>query len=171
MKKELIFIDNEREVEAIENKHIAQRRLAFHGGLSIDALNTMQSIYNFHAVQNKVEEQMFDINNAVVTYSMFTENHFGSYDQLCDFMVIAGLQELKGKILINTSTYLRDALERAIEHYNQSVYIIRCIETNYIIHYDSDIEQFKRLRFDMNVDGFLINEDIDLSTLLGLTKI
>lgn len=77
-----------------------------------------------------------------------------------------GLTELKGKIFIDTATYLRDTLERAIEHYPQSVYIMRCIENNYIIHYDEDIETFKRLRVDINSADFLQNEDIDLVTLL-----
>lgn len=73
---------------------------------------------------------------------------------------------LKGKVFIDTATYLANTLERAIEHYNQSVYIIRCIENNFIIHYDEDIEQFKRLRFDINSDTFLRNEDIDLQSII-----
>lgn len=164
--KKLIFIDNDLPDKAKQNLDTAYRTLKYQGEINIKR-EDLTLVANFHRVQSQLEDQMFDTNNVIITWSMFTDNHFGSYDQLCAFMVMAGLIELKDKIFIDTATYLRDTLERAIEHYNQAVYIIRCIENNYIIHYNEDDRKFYRLRFDVNSDDFLKNEDVNLSELLA----
>jgi hypothetical protein len=168
--KKLIFIDNDHQEKAQQNKMNAYHKLKYTGNLEIK-IDDILLVCDFHKKESKFEDELFNINNVIITWSMFTENHFGSYDKLCNFLVMAGLQEIKGKIFIDTATYLADTLERAIEHYNQSVYIIRCIENNFIIHYDEDIEQFKRLRFDMNADSFLRNEDVDITALINQLNI
>lgn len=164
--KTLIFIDNDLEEKAKDNLAMACRTINYNSNYEIKR-DEVKLISEFHKVEKQLEDKMFDTENVIITWSMFTENHFGSYDQICDFMVMAGLSEVKNKIYINTSTYLKETLTRAIEHYNQSVYIIRCIENNFIIHYDEDEEKFFRLRFNMHNDDFLTSEGIDLNELLS----
>lgn len=164
--KTLIFIDNDLPEKANENLGHAYRSLKYNGGMKIQS-SDITLISEFHKAKSKLEDKMFDISNVIITWSMFTENHFDSYGQLCDFMVIAGMQELKDKVYIDTAKYLADTLERAIEHYNQSVYIIRCIENNYIIHYNEDDGKFYRLRFDINSNSFLKNEIVNISELIA----
>lgn len=165
--KKLIFIDNDLNDKAKINLDTACRQLRYNGNLEIER-NQLELVSEFHKVSSNMEDVLFSTDNALITWSMFTDNHFGSYDQLCDFMVMAGLSGVKGKIFIDTASYLKDTLERAIEHYNQSVYIIRCIENNFIIHYDEDEEKFFRLRFGLPgaTDDFLFNENVDLNELL-----
>lgn len=164
--KTIIFIDNDLEEKAKDNLATACRMIKYNGRFNIRRDN-VKLIHEFHKVQNQFEDKLFDPSNIIVSWSMFTDNHFGSYSQLCDFMVMAGLMQLEGKIYINTSSYLKETLTRAIEHYNQSVYIIRCIESNLIIHYDEDEEKFFRLRVNIHNDDFLSNEGIDLNQLLS----
>jgi len=164
--KQLIFIDNDLPEKADVNLTTAYHMLKYYGGLELKS-EQIELVAEFHTIGSKMEDKLFDINNAIITWSMFTDNHFGSYDQLCEFMVFAGLSDVKGKIFIDTATYLKETLSRAIEHYTQSVYIIKCIENNFIIHYDEDKEKFFRLRFNMQVDDFLDNEEIDLIQLLS----
>lgn len=164
--KQLIFIDNDLEEKAGNNLATACRTIRFNSNYAIKR-EDVKLIPEFHKIEKQFEDKMFDVENVIITWSMFTDNHFSSYGQICDFMVMAGLSEVKNKIYINTSTYLKEALTRAIEHYNESVYIIRCIENNYIIHYDEDEEKFFRLRFNLHNDDFLNNEGIDLNQLLN----
>jgi len=144
----------------------ARRQLNYNGGLDLNR-DQIKLVSEFHKISSAIEDKLFDTDNVIITWSMFTENHFGSYDQICDFMVMAGLSGVNNKIYINTSTYLKETLTRALEHYHQAVYIIRCIENNFIVHYDEDEETFFRLRFDVQNDKFLINESVDLNILLS----
>lgn len=163
--KRLIFIDNEFQDKASDNLDFAYRNLKHIGAVDLKR-DEITLVSEFHHKESEFEDSLFDTDNVIITWSMFTDNHYGSYDQVCGFMVHAGLAEIKGKIYINTSSYLRETMERAIEHYNQSVYILRCIENNYIIHYDEHETKFVRLRVDLNSSDFLKGEDINLSELL-----
>lgn len=162
--KKLIFIDNEQGERASENMRIAQRRLAIQGKCDRDIVNGIELLPDFHKVDG---QSLVDSDAIIITCSMFTENHFGSYDQLNNLLVYTGLAELKGKVFIDTATYLKATLERIIENEAQSVYVIRAIENNLIIHYDEDESKFFRLRFNVNIDGFLFNEDMDLNQLFN----
>lgn len=163
--KTLIFIDNDLPKKADENRGHAYHMLKGYGNLKIKVTD-LKLIPEFHKKESELQDQMLDNSNVVVTWSMFTENHFGSYDQLCDLMVMGGLTEMKDKIYINTSTYLKYALGRGMEHYNQGIYIAKCIQNNFIIHYDEKESAFFRLKIDLNSDDFTTNETIDLNLLL-----
>ncbi len=163
--KKIIFIDNDSGDKAKSNMSGALRSLKYNGGCDIDR-SKVTLIHEFHKVEKELEDKMLDTDNVIITWSMFTENHHSSYDQLCDMMVRAGLMEVKGKVFIDTATYLKDALTRAIEHYPQAVYIARCIENNFIIHYDEDEQKYYRLRFNVHNDDFLSNEGVDLTKLI-----
>jgi len=77
------------------------------------------------------------------------------------------LYNIKGKTYIDTANGLKKALIRIIEGDTRDVhYFIRGIERNNIIGFDSNISKFFRYRFNGVDDDFIINEEVNLLSLL-----
>jgi len=173
--KQLIFVDNESGENTAEEMRSAQRYLSLHD-LDDSYLESMQSVENFSDLDRDIQlETIFNPNNAILSFSMFTANHYGSLYQLRDLLEAAGRYEVKGLIYISTSSKLQTALNDIFEmnKYNPTL-VMFAIENNYIIEksdYDGKHNgDLVRLRVNFagtEIGKFIIEERIDLPNLLA----
>lgn len=113
--KKLIFIDNDGLNRAEEDSHTIQRRLDY-AGLSNTYVNKLEIISDFRFLdEDKAYKLLFDPNNCIITYSMYTASHYNSFGQIIHFLNNAGSSELKDHVYIDGSGELPKALENFLK--------------------------------------------------------
>jgi|GEM_PF-3136465 len=144
----VVFIDNDHKERAKEDCRHATQALYF--GLEDEPDVTPEIISDFrHLDREEKGKLIYDPEIIILTYSMYTWNHYNSLGQLYYFLVSCAKNEIKGKLYINTSSYTVRAIEdilRSDKYENQ--YAVLCtLATNYIITtIDSDTDMgFYRL--------------------------
>lgn len=150
MKKQLVFIDNDHKERAEEDAVRAKQVLKHCSDIPAEYLNEMKVIHDFHFMERKEKyDILFDENNVIVTWSMYTRTHFNSLGKLEYFLERAASNEITGMIYLDTSMNLEKDLDPKKSKYG--VAILSAIETNYIISfdYDDNICQSHRLRVDL----------------------
>jgi len=173
MKKQLIFIDNDREDLTKEDLDYVQYALEYFN-LHDDVIKTenIKLISNFRGLERReAAEMLFDTNNVICTYSMYTGTHYNSLGQMQRFLAAAGRSDIKGCFNIDCSGNICEALTRIIRDNKNAFYILKAIENNYILttHREPGEKTIgKRLRVDLESDAYspFRFEDIDLPKLL-----
>lgn len=171
MKREMIFIDNEDQERAREQFDMGRRRLNIVGGVDVEIINDIKLIPGFYYLKNgEKEDLLFGADKIIFTHSMFTENHLGSYYQLAEYLSWAGITQKKDMVYCDTASYLKHTLERICDSttIGQVGQIIRAIELNMIIGYDSEDSKFYRFRYSPNEDNLIAKEVINLTELLTI---
>jgi len=167
--KRLIFIDNDRLEHSKDALDYIKDNLEYHASVPVDVLNTIETVADFHFVDKDEQyKMMYDENNIILTWSMFTSTHYNSLGKLNRFLMTAGMSDVKGHVYIDCASNLEKALTRIIENPDRYAhYFIRGLETNYIIGMNSKDTKFYRMRFDATIDSFIRREDIDINSLLS----
>lgn len=132
--KKLVFIDNDRSDEKNDSTKQAQR-FARNNGMPYEAVDSMEAIYDFTTVdRDKQFDIMYSPENVIITWSMYTASHYGSLQQLKRFLVTAGSSDVTGKVYIDGSGEIVEALERLFREDEKGIYaMMNAIETNHII--------------------------------------
>lgn len=135
--KQLIFIDNDLEKKAEKERRHVQRTLDMWTNLEGEYLSTMGLKHSVPFMEDgELGKILFNPDNAIVTYSMFTPTHYGSLFQLYDFLETAGKLGLKDHVYIDTATYLGRALEGIhYDNYNFKL-ICKAINDNIILGFN-----------------------------------
>lgn len=166
--KKLIFIDNDLEKNALDDIDYAKDRLVYDGNLPTDYINSIQLISEFGTLpKEKVYELLFNPENCICTFSMYTYNHYGSANQLFTLLNSAGRNEIKNITYIDTSGRIEKALTDMFRNdKGASFNMMNAIETNNIITINNG--KFYCLRIELK--GIHENpfryETIDLNELL-----
>lgn len=151
MMKKLVFIDNDGQDRAEEDSRTIQRRLSCQTGLTDKFIDSMKVVADFRFMnRDKQFELLFNPENAIVTFSMYTATHYNSLGQIILFLNGAANSGLKDHVYIDGSGELPEALERALRNTNVAYGVMQAIENNYIIICDYDHpDDFYRLRIDL----------------------
>lgn len=171
MKRKLIFIDNDFEESTVEDIDHAKDCLDYYGKLDNEYIETMESISSFHKMEkDKAAEILFNPDNIICTWSMYTGTHYGSLYQLTGFLTMAGRNQVKNIIYIDTSGNANEALDRAISNTKEPLHILNAVETNFIISPDTDSDEFDMYRLRLELKGsyepMFKKEKINLQELL-----
>lgn len=165
--KKLIFVDNDKDKMCEEGIRNVIQNLKNLGKLSDEYVSTLTTIEEFHTLGDKAYDILFNENNAVCSWSMFTATHHGSLQQLFRFLSTAGGYDIKNRIHIDCSGQMIKILRRDIDdRKNGVVKILKAIETNYIFTVNDDWNALERMRVDLTSDKIFITEKFDLSGLL-----
>ena len=169
--KKLIFIDNDDLKHAKEDVDDVKNRLELDGHLNEDYVETIEIVSDLHRLsKDQLYELMFNTNNCICSWSMFTATHYGSLFQMTQLLTAAGINDIKGMIHIDCSGMLLKALEQVFLSSNTKhpFPILQAIETNYIIIYDKEEDKLVRLRTELKgiFESPFKTEDIDLNILL-----
>ena len=161
--KNIIFIDNDNLDKAQKTIDDFVLPLLNKGKLIVDKSN-ISIIPNFS--NRNIEDNyklLFDPNNVIITWSMFTSGGSVSLQQLKRYMTGAGMYDKSGLIYIDTAGYLTKTCEGIINDSTQKniQYFMKGIDNNYIIsnYYDGCF----RLKIDFNLKHFIRRDEIDLS--------
>lgn len=169
--KKLIFVDNDNAFRASEDIDQVKNNLEYIGKLPESYIDTISTVCDFsHMDKDEAYKMMFDKNNVVCTWSMFTATHYGSLNQLFRFLKTAGAYGIKGVIHIDCSGKMKKALNRDIADIkNGAIDILKAIETNYLITISDDWSRMERIRVNLSSDDIIISEEIDLVSLINDT--
>ena len=165
--KKIIFIDNDDIRKANETvKHFVLPCL-IKGGFVWLTENDITIIPDFSS-RNSDEnyDLIFDPNNIIVTWSMFTNGGSVSLQQLKRFMTGAGSYNKKNLVFIDTACYLIKACENIITEASQRniVYFMIGINNNFIIQCNSS--QCDRLMIDFNEKNMIRLDHFDLASII-----
>lgn len=167
--KKIIFIDNDLREKALEDVSTVKRRLKYQGKLTQQEVETVEVISDFNSVDiKKAKKIIFNPDNCICTWSMYTANHYGSLYQLLNFLVSAGKNSVKDIVYFDGSGNIHETLKREIHDEEDVFAILNAIETNNIITVSDSIEGLVRLRVKLNgyfEDPFYF-EEIDMRKLL-----
>lgn len=169
--KKLIFIDNDIERLALEDVDYVKDRLELWGGLNDEEINTIQVIPDFSRMdKDKMTKMLFDKNNCICTWSMYTSNHYSSLYQMLNFLASAGRNEVTDIVYFDGSGKIAKALEGEIRNEKVKVLaILNAIETNYIITTAEEHDKLVRLR--VKLGGFYKDpfyfEEVDFKQLIN----
>lgn len=167
--KKLIFVDNDNETLAKKDSDSVKRNLETFFNLPEDIIESMSIVPDFRNLsKDEMYEMLFDKNNVICTWSMYTTSHCNSLGQLISLLSGAGRNNVKDIIYIDGSGELLDRLNTIIrDSPAQAYYIIQAIETNYIISLSFNENKGGRIR--MNFKGIMESclelEQIDLFEL------
>lgn len=147
--KKIIFIDNEIDNESSVSQFRTFQRHLNSEGLSDETVKSIERIHSFaHLTDDELEKltrKMFSGEYIISTYSMYTENHYGSYYQLRDFLIKSAEEDIKEIIYIDGSGYVLEALEQ-MKGEPDFYKIMVAVERNYIISFDNDTDDYKNGR-------------------------
>ena len=150
--KQLIFIDNDHEKIAKEEADYAKDVLAEWANLPVELIDNMIIIPNFyHMDKEKQYKLLFNPNNAIVTWSMYTPNNYGSLYQLVNFLDKAGVNEIKNMIYFDTSGNLTKYLK--IRDLDKRTFgVMKAIESNYIFSFDFNETENDKICFRVRIN-------------------
>jgi hypothetical protein len=167
--KNLIFVDNDNETLAKKDSDNVKTNLETFFNLPEDIIETMSIVSDFRNLsKDEMYEMLFDKNNVICTWSMYTTSHCNSLGQLISLLSGAGRNNIQNIIYIDGSGELLDRLNSIIrDNPTHAYYIIQAIETNYIISLSFNENKGGRIR--MNFKGIMERcfelEPIDLFEL------
>lgn len=167
--KKLIFIDNDNETLAKQDSDNVKTNLETFFNLPEDIIESMSIVPDFRNLsKDEMYNMLFDKNNVICTWSMYTTSHSNSLGQLISLLSVAGRNNVQNIIYIDGSGELLDRLNTIIRDTPTNAYhIIQAIETNYIISLSFNENKGGRIR--MNFKGIMEScielEPIDLFEL------
>lgn len=176
--KKLIFIDNDDKDRAQRDSRSARSTLELWGGLSQEYVRSMEVISDFRNLNESDKgEILFDPNNVISTYSMYTWNHYGSLYQMTGFLEAAGQMGIEGIVYLDCSGNMERALkgeldnailDRTKEEIEEREAIFKAIEANYIISFDTENDhKMYRLRMGKDIEEKMFRrEEINLNELV-----
>lgn len=152
--KNLIFIDNdqERDVQESETFHVYSQ-LETHFGIDFNNVKIVREFY--FKCREEGEDKQFDLlfnkDNVIITYSMYTSSHYGSLFTFNYFLKAAGRKFVKGITYVNVSSeeYMLEALA-----YNKNdkrfINILRAVSMNNLISYNNDLKSLTKVVVDLS---------------------
>ena len=170
--KKLIFVDNDssnranEDVDQIKNK----LELGYAKNLPKEYVESIEIIPDFsHIPKDDAFKMLFDKNNCICTWSMYTASHYNSLYQMLGFLSTAGSSDIRDIVYIDGSGMLEEALSNALRNDMKSaMQILNAVETNHIIAFD---DNYKPYRLRVELKGYFEtpfkHEDVDLLSLLG----
>lgn len=149
--KKLIFIDNDHEKRSLEDVDYIKSSLERLGRLSENQVEDMQIVSNLaHMDEDKIMDMVFNQDNFICTWSMYTINHYGSQHQMTSLFTTAAISKIKDMCYYDGSGELPKALERIFRNEHKATFdILNVIETNYILLPDFDNNCISRLRVEL----------------------
>lgn len=154
--KNLFFIDNdqERDVKEVE-EHTVRRSLRDNFGIDYKDLNIVRSFW--HKCKDEGDEaqykMLFDENNVIVTYSMYTATHYGSLFSFNHFLRVAGRNYVKNVTYVNVSS--EEYMLTALEYHRDDKFflsIMKGVAMNNLISYNYDLKSLTKVVVDLS-DG------------------
>lgn len=171
--KKLIFIDNDGETRAKDDCDSFKSKLEVNSNLDESYISTIEIVHDFHRLSREdAYKILFDKDSCVCSFSMYTVNHYGSYQQLAHFLSAAGRNEVRDMVYIDSSGHMVKALENFFSSSDKINFIpiLQAIETNNVltINYDLPGKALKRVRVDLKgiFESHFRYEDVDLKQLL-----
>jgi hypothetical protein len=150
--KKLIYIDNDNEKLAKEDVDNVKDNIERYFNLPSDIIDNMTIIPDFSRLsRDEMYRTLFDGNNVICTWSMYTSTHYNSLGQLITLLAGAGRNYVKGIIYIDGSGRLLEVLHNIIRESQHAYHIIQAIETNYILSLNTANKECGRIR--MNFEG------------------
>lgn len=148
--KNLIFIDNDPEKNSLEDLEEIQTKLEVWIGLPEEITNSIKTVSNFTFLKkNEAFSILFNPQNCILSWSMYTAAHYGSLYQMIGFLSSAGSNEVRDMVYISCSGHLKKALERSVKDMKKGVFeLLNAIETNHILTF-SEQGKLVRLRVDL----------------------
>lgn len=167
MKRKIHFLENDYKCPGSDDDiRTGQRRLRY-CGLPEEDVENMEIHYQFGLMgKDDVYKIIFDKNNILATYSMYTS---GSDGQMLSLLAGAGRNGVKDIVYIDSSGQLAEFLNRDLKS-DKHLYAIGCaINTNTILTYDYQTDSVKRLKFGLKGywDDCITLEDYDILDLLS----
>lgn len=146
--KNLIFIDNDHDCPiADEGVQTVKRQLRIVGKLNLPYVDGMKVVSGFgHKNKDEMYKMIYDPNNIIVSWAMYTATHYNSLGQLRRFLSTAGVSKVVGCTYVDTSGEIVEALERIFRNDDKETYsIMNAIELNNIItfHDHSDVSRLR----------------------------
>ncbi len=164
--KQLIFIDNDNEQNALKEATTAERRIRLNGNVPSVLTSNIKVISDFGSLDAEDKMKLlFDNSNIICSWSMYTATHENSLGQLYSMLIKAGSNDIKNLTYIDTSGMIKDALNiftiLNLITTGRGIYnIFRAIETNNILTLDSNLCRFKRVRINIGSDNVFEYENI-----------
>lgn len=148
--KKIIYIDNSENDEG--DFHYARQTLKQFGILQKFG-NKIETIYNLgnllSANLKEMQKLIFNPEIIICTWSSYTRyNETDSKNQILYFLIQAAIENVKDKIYICCTGYLKEMLENHVKESTETFNIFQAIETNFILTKDENFT-LKRLRIDL----------------------
>ena len=161
--KQILFIDNDNIERATQELSNATNNIILTGKVPEEKINNIKIIPYFSNMDfAKALDLLFNNNNCLITWSMFTDGGSCSASQLTSFLKAAGRNNITGMTFIDTASYLYSRINFLIDRdEKQIISILKAIEMNYIIH--CDYKECYRIRIDFSNGVNLRKEEIDLN--------
>lgn len=170
--KKLIFIDNDDIKRANKDVDYVKNNLEYIAKVPAKMIENIEIVPDFSRMSKEdIYNLVFDENNVICSWSMYTANHYGSLGQMTHLLAAAGRDNIVDKTFIDGSGMILKALNRSIrdmKHGHSVVDIFRCIKTNFIISFDTDNNVCGRVyaAFQDSYNTFDLSE-IDVTDLIS----
>jgi len=167
--KKIVFVDNDSEGEKSKNELQSLRtKLSLFAGVPIEQLEQIERQPSFYFLSKKEAGRIIlDPETVILTWSMYTANHYDSLYQMIDLLVMAGKQGIKGKVYLDGSAKLKSKLTAEWKYIKKDKkYIKLAIENNFIIDLDSE-NGFGRIRINDKKEPLLKVDRMDILPLLS----
>lgn len=133
--KKLLFIDNDRKERSLEDVQYVKNYLEINN-VPREVVNSIEIISDIHQIpKDDLLDIIFDENNAIFTWSMYTYTHFNSLGQLLSILRTGGQCNIKGATYIDVSGYILKDLTRELKSGNvkEIITILNVFHNNNII--------------------------------------
>jgi len=168
--KKIIFIDNDsqRYSEGLGDLDHVTNLLEANGFFQFFKEEEIIPIYDFYrdVDKEKAYELLFDNNNVICTYSMYSATHYNSLEQLFTYLIAAGINEIKNMVYIDCSGQIVKALNRNLRDVKQLAPVICAIETNYILTVEDATIKKVKVQFKGLYDDCIVLENFDISKII-----
>lgn len=152
--KKLIFIDNDQERDVKEGEdYYLRRNLRDNFGLNWKDVEVIREFY-FRVKEQGEEaqyEMLFNPENIIITYSMYTSSHYGSLHSFNHFLRVAGRNCVNGITYVNLS--MEEYMMRALEYCRDEKYfvnILRAVAQNNFVSYCYDKQSLTKIVVDLS---------------------
>lgn len=158
--KKLVFIDND------EDKRDFRLVCDILEDNSIEA-KFDSKIFNFHKLnREEAFKIVFNPENILVTWSMYTSDHFNSRGQFLNLLRAAARNGVSGLTYICTTGYVLESLNSEVRNDKNVVSLLCGIETNTILCKDKEgVLKRVRVKIGNMCSDFFVLEDFDTSKL------
>lgn len=131
----ITFIDNDSDSKTEVDINFSIDFLRYACKIPDIFITEIERISNFSSIEEaRQKELIFDSQNIILTWSMYSKNHFRSLEQLRLFLVMAGRHCIKNKVYIDSSGELmngiREILSSEMKYFEE---IQSTMDQNYLI--------------------------------------
>jgi len=162
--KKLIYIDNDHKEKSLEDFYYVRHYLKSNN-VSKDILENIEILTDIHNLsKEELVNIIFDNNNVIFTWSVYTSSHYNSLGQLIRILITGGQCNIKGATYVDVSGEMLEILERELKYRDvkSTIQILATFHNNNII---TQIDgEFKLIK--VNIRS--INEDLFETTNINI---